>query len=74
MKPVVSPGVSFLISYTYGSNLYMAFVSELTVSIASSPFITNTIDTAIIRNSRLEVFSKKGTLTSFAKFARKQLR
>ena len=27
LKPVVSPGVSFLISYTCGSNWYMVFVS-----------------------------------------------
>ena len=33
----------------------------------------NTIDTAIIRISRLVVFCKKGVLTNFAKFTRKQL-
>ena len=34
----------------------------------------NSIDTAIIRSRRLEVFCKKGVLTNFAKFTRKNLR
>ena len=32
-----------------------------------------TVDTAIIRSSRLVVFCKKGVLTNFAKFTRKHL-
>ena len=38
-------------------------------------FLENsTVDTAIIRSSRLVVFCKKGVLKNFAKFAGKQLR
>ena len=48
----------------------MVFVSSFTVSLASSSFITNTIDTAIIRSSRLVVFCKIGVLTNFAKFTK----
>ena len=45
-----------------------------TVSLANSLFITNAIDTAIIRSSRLVVFCKTGVLTNFAKLTRKILR
>ena len=38
------------------------------------PFTTSTIDTAIIRSSRLVVFCKKGNLANFAKFLRKNFR
>ena len=38
-----------------------------------SPFIINTIDTAIIRSSRLVVFCKKVVLTNFANLTRKHL-
>ena len=50
------------------------FVLKFTVSLGNSHFITNTIDTAIIRSSRLLVFCKKDVLTNFAKFTRKHLR
>ena len=74
LKPLLSPEVSTLISYTCGSNRYFGFVSEFTVLLANSPFITNTIDTAIIRSSRLVVLCEKGVLINFAKFTRKHLR
>ena len=61
-------------SDTCGSNRYVVFVSSFTVSLANSPFITNTIDTATIRSSLLMVLSRKGVLTNFAKFTRKHLR
>ena len=73
LKPVLSPGAS-LLNHTCGSIWYLVFVSQFTVLLANSPFITNTIDTAITRSSRLVVFYKKGALTNFAKFTRKHLR
>ena len=54
--------------------LVYGFCITVTVSLANSPFVTNNIDTAIIRSSRLVVFCKKGVLTNFPKFTRKHLR
>ena len=50
------------------------FILKFTVALGNSNFITNTIDTAVIRSSRLLVFCKKGVLTNFAKFTKKHLR
>ena len=57
LKPVVSKSV-LLDKLSSGSNWYMVFVSQFTVSFANSTLIT--IDTAIIRSSLLVVFCKKG--------------
>ena len=50
------------------------FVIFVTVSFANFSFVTSTIDTTIIRNSRLVVFCQKGVLTNFAKFTIKHQR
>ena len=72
-KSVVSPGVYFLIS-TIWLKLIHGFFIIIYSSLANFPFITNTIDTAIISSSRLVVLCQKGVLTNFAKFTRKILR
>ena len=58
-------------------HLWLNFVHGLCIIVYSfachSPFITNTIDTAIIRSSRLVVLCEKGVLINFAKFTRKHL-
>ena len=66
VKPILSPGLPFLITYTSGSNwcALLISVSSLTVSFANAPLTT--IDTAIIRSSSRPV-------SNFAKFTRKHL-
>ena len=79
MEPVLLAGVFVVISYASGSNQYIlvpgfCFVIFVTVSFANFSFVTSTIDTTIIRSSRLVVFCQKGVLTNFAKFTIKHQR
>ena len=73
LKRVVSSGVSFLISYTCGSNWFMVFVSIIIYSLACqfSLHYWYYCDTAIITSSRLVVFCKKGCSYEFRKIYKK---
>ena len=58
VKPVLFPGLTFLITYTSGSNWYaLISVSPVTVSFANSPFAT--VDTAVVSSSHPVVFCKE---------------
>ena len=68
LKPVLSPALPFLITYSAGSNWHISFSFCM---FANSRFTT--VDTAIIRSSHPMIFWKRAVLTNFAKFTRKQV-
>ena len=70
LKPVVSTWSVLFNKLHLCLKLVHGFCIKFTVLLASSSFITNTIDTATIRSNRLVVFCKKGVLTNFSKFTK----
>ena len=73
LKRIASSGVSFLISYTCGSNWFIVFVSIIIYSFACqfSLHYWFYCDTAIITSSRLVVFSKKRCSYKLCKICKK---
>ena len=77
LKPVLSPGLPFLVTYTSNSNWYLRFrfciIIYSFVCQSSLQYYYGTVQycTALIRSSRPVVFRKKGVLTNFTIFHKK---
>ena len=73
LKPVLSPGIPFLVTYTSGSSWSLCFNFCIIIYSFAYQFLPPCC-AAVISSSRLVVLCKISVFTNFSKFTRKHLR